>query len=279
MNRYSLYTPELNLMSETETSTASTPAVAYDYIWFGGKPVAQVDAATNTTHWTFTDHLGTPILQTNATGAIDWRAEYEPFGSVFTLRTGSTRHQPLRFPGQESDSVDGEREYNIFRWYRSGWGRFTQVDPKGLRRRELNLYSYVRGNPLRFIDPRGLTSYRGFSPDQESRMHEALNRAIKKLTEKPCCAGKAGPPILEYFAKAKFVFDPDSNECGYVNGFGFFSNTVNIGPLAFDPSSGCCSLESTLTHEVNHLRWKNNGEAESYKIEKDCFGCGTGKEP
>jgi hypothetical protein len=73
MNRYSLYTTELNLMSETETATASTPAVAYDYSWFGGKPVAQVDVAT--THWTFTDHLGTPILETDATGAIDWRAE------------------------------------------------------------------------------------------------------------------------------------------------------------------------------------------------------------
>jgi hypothetical protein len=57
VQRYSIYTPELNLMSESETSTSSTPAMAYDYIWFGGKPVAQVDLATNTTHWTFTDHL------------------------------------------------------------------------------------------------------------------------------------------------------------------------------------------------------------------------------
>jgi hypothetical protein len=70
MNRYSLYTAELNLMSETGTSTASTPAVAYDSIWFGGKPVAHVDVATSTTtHWTFTDHLGTPILETSAAGA------------------------------------------------------------------------------------------------------------------------------------------------------------------------------------------------------------------
>jgi RHS repeat-associated protein len=166
LNRYSLYTPELNLMSETETSTASTPAVAYDYIWFGGKPVAQVDVATSTTHWTFTDHLGTPILQTNATGAIDWRAEYEPFGSLVTLRTGPTRHQPLRFPGQESDAVDGEREYNIFRWYRGGWGRYSQADPKGLRG-SWNLYAYVADSPVNTLDPLGLQLYKPRYPPNQ----------------------------------------------------------------------------------------------------------------
>jgi RHS repeat-associated protein len=151
-------TPELNLMSESETSTSSTPVMAYDYIWFAGKPVAQVDLATNTTHWTFTDHLGTPILQTDATGTIDWRAEYEPFGSMYTLRTGATRHQPLRFPGQEADSLNGEREYNIFRWYRAGWGRYTQGDRIGLPG-GLNSYSYVDEDPVNFIDSLGETKH------------------------------------------------------------------------------------------------------------------------
>jgi RHS repeat-associated protein len=159
VQRHSIYTPELNLMSESETSTSSTPAVAYDYIWFAGKPVAQVDLATNTTHWTFTDHLGTPILQTDATGTIDWRAEYEPFGALYTLRTGATRHQPLRFPGQEADGLNGEREYNIFRWYRAGWGRYTQGDPIGLKAGS-NLYEYGSDNAIRNFDQRGLTCSR-----------------------------------------------------------------------------------------------------------------------
>ncbi|MEO8034190.1 MAG: RHS repeat-associated core domain-containing protein [Acidobacteriota bacterium] len=150
-SRLSLYTPELNLMSESE----SAASLAYDYIWFGGKPVAQVDVAASTTHWTFADHLGTPVLQTDASGTIDWRAEYEPFGSIYTLRTGTTRHQPLRFPGQEADPANGEREYNIFRWYRSGWGRYTQSDPIGLKG-GINSFSYAR-NPLTQVDPLGLS--------------------------------------------------------------------------------------------------------------------------
>src|SRR5205814_1785590 len=159
--RYSLYTPELNLMSETEVATATTPAVAYDYIWFAGQPVAQVEVSTNTTHWTFTDHLGTPILQTDAGGTVDWRAEYEPYGTIWSLRAGNTRHQPLRFPGQEAEQLDStggavtERAYNIFRWYRGGWGRYTQPDPL-VPNYDGSLYAYANGTPLTAVDPLGL---------------------------------------------------------------------------------------------------------------------------
>jgi len=45
--------------------------------------------------------------------------------------------------------------YNVFRWYRSGWGRYSQADPIALKG-GLNLYSYSLGNPTRMIDPLGL---------------------------------------------------------------------------------------------------------------------------
>ncbi|HSY50113.1 MAG TPA: RHS repeat-associated core domain-containing protein [Thermoanaerobaculia bacterium] len=155
-SRYSLYTPELNLMTETETTTSSSPAIAYEYIWFGGQPVAQFDVATNTTHWTFFDHLGTPILQTNAAGAVDWRVEYDPYGTANVVRAGASRHQPLRFPGQEYDEASTDRNYNIFRWYRSESGRYTQSDPIGLDG-GIDLYAYGNGNPLQVDDTNGLS--------------------------------------------------------------------------------------------------------------------------
>jgi hypothetical protein len=103
--RYSFYTPELNLMAESEASDASTPAVAYEYVWFNGRPVAQVDVTASTTSWTLTDHLGAPVLQTDSAGTVSWRAEHEPFGRLFALR-GTDQHQPLRLPGQEAEQFE-----------------------------------------------------------------------------------------------------------------------------------------------------------------------------
>ena len=169
--RYSFYSPEMNLLAETELKTTSgAPAILYEYVWFNGHPVAQVDAGT-TTHWTFTDHLGTPLIQTDDSGAVYWRAEHEPYGSVFALRTAD-QHQPLRLPGQEAEQLNlgpngaTERSYNIFRWYRPSWGRYTQADPlrwlyslmNDPQRFEgaVNSYRYALSSPTSYVDPLGL---------------------------------------------------------------------------------------------------------------------------
>jgi RHS repeat-associated protein len=190
-HRYSIYTPELNLMAETEQTTAATPAVAYEYIWFGGQPVAQVDTATNTTHWTFTDHLGTPILQTNASGAVDWRVEYEPYGTTTTIRMGATRHQPLRFPGQEHDEAAADSTYNIFRWYTSSLGRYTQVDPLDMPGQE---YAYGSENPFRYTDRLGL-----FNTGQAAKhmARQAMNACEEKAGSS--WTGPVGMTIVALF--------------------------------------------------------------------------------
>jgi RHS repeat-associated protein len=160
-HRYFFYTPELKLLSATASDIPNvwTPAPAgYNIIWFGSRPVAQI-SSTGITAYTFTDHLGTPILQTNATATITWQAEYEPFGHIYTMRTGERADQPLRLPGQEAAMAwEGQEEnYNVFRWYRGGWGRYTQADPIGLAG-GMNLYGYARSNPLTYTDPLGLAT-------------------------------------------------------------------------------------------------------------------------
>jgi len=180
---YSLYTPELNLMSQTTPSTASNPPIANEYIWFGGQPVAQIDVASNATRSTFTDHLGTPILQTDATGTVIWRAEYDPYGEARQMRVGTSTDQPLRLPGQEAAMTSGgnEENYNIFRWYRSGWGRYTQPDSVDLAY-GVNLYAYVKGNPLSTFDPFGLWKTGG----RNSKDNTAV-----------CRGGKAVPQVVD----------------------------------------------------------------------------------
>lgn len=150
------YSPELRLLSMANDDFFAPQS--FDIVWLGNRPIAQIPTDdASAIRYTFADHLATPLIQTNASGTIVWHAEHEPYGNVFKMRVGAAADQPLRFPGQEYAGVwDGaEENYNIFRWYRSGWGRYTQADPIGLRG-GINIYGYTGNNPVARWDRLGL---------------------------------------------------------------------------------------------------------------------------
>src|SRR3954447_5529537 len=169
-SRYYVYSPELQLLAVTVDDNTNVwgkkaignvvPATQHQIAWFNGRPVLDL-VGGSTLLYTFDDHLGTPILQTDGSGSVIWRAEYDPYGDVWTMRAGAARDQVLRFPGQEYAGKweRMEERYNIFRWYRAGWGRYTQADPIGLLGGS-NLYTYVKDNPVDSSDPLGLKVFR-----------------------------------------------------------------------------------------------------------------------
>ena len=213
-NRYYVYSPELQLLSVSEDDnfnvwgkTAvknSVPSMKHVYAWFNGQPVLHA-LAGNTLRYIFTDHLGTPILETDGSASVVWWAEYEPYGDIWTMHPdhdgnpiGSPRDQLLRFPGQEyAGKWEGvEERYNIFRWYRSGWGRYTQADPISIDG-GLNLYEYATENPLLYQDSLGLKATPLPRPPVPRQVPEICPKA------KP---GAPGPPWLAPLLIAVTIF-------------------------------------------------------------------------
>ena len=276
------------LVAETATSALVQPPIAHEYVWFGDRPVAQYDAATGSLSFTFTDQLGAPVLQTGATGDVIWRAEYEPYGAVHSLRAGAQLRQPLRLPGQEAADVSSDRSYNIHRWYRPTWSLYTQRDPVG-DDGETHPYLYVAGRPLTAIDPLGLYHIQSATEGQAAAIRRAME-VLQKLLEDEDTKSKCDP-CRDYFRKqaAEALRDLDSwtREGGppYIrvetrpSGVGSRTKAASrrttpymiIYDDNFLPRSmRDCELASLILHEAGHLARQDTGDNEPAEFFKKC---------
>jgi RHS repeat-associated protein len=105
-------------------------------------------AGTTQISYVHGNHLGVPILTTNASGT----AITPP--SLPASAGGAAYFLP-GYPGQSRTLAD--LYYNRYRDYDSSTGRYIQADPIGLAGGS-NPYVYAEGNPITGIDPLGLQS-------------------------------------------------------------------------------------------------------------------------
>ena len=95
--------------------------------------------------------LGSNIVLTDDNQKVLVRYEYDVFGAI-RAETG-TSDNTRKFTGKEFDA-DCNLYYYAARYYDPYIGRFTQRDPA---EDGVNWYAYTYNNPVKFIDPTGIT--------------------------------------------------------------------------------------------------------------------------
>jgi RHS repeat-associated protein len=101
------------------------------------------------------DHLGTPKVVTDNTGAVVKMYEYDSWGSRTVLADyDPTLDLPVGFAGGIPDDATGLVRFG-FRDYEPGTGRWAAKDPIFFRGGQANLFQYVLNNPVNLIDPTG----------------------------------------------------------------------------------------------------------------------------
>jgi RHS repeat-associated protein len=104
-------------------------------------------------HTLLTDGLGSTLALTDNAGTVKSDYTYEPYGRTATI--GPVHTNPFQYTGRENDGTG--LYYYRARYYLPSIQRFISDDPLGFMGGDLNLYAYVGGNPINYIDPIGTT--------------------------------------------------------------------------------------------------------------------------
>ncbi|WP_198043783.1 RHS repeat domain-containing protein [Ketobacter nezhaii] len=112
------------------------------------------NAAVESITYFTTDHLGSPIMATDHSGAVKWREDYLPYGSQIVKEDTDNS---VGFTGH-LDEKTLNVTYMQGRWYHPEMGRFLAVDPVWFVESSpmsFNRYAYVNNNPYKYVDPDG----------------------------------------------------------------------------------------------------------------------------
>ncbi|MGI8543068.1 MAG: RHS repeat domain-containing protein [Aridibacter sp.] len=197
----------------------------------GGKLVAEYSSltpqTTPTTRYLTSDHLGSPRIITDGSGAVLSRRDFAPFGEELYTGTGNrqTGHgysygdsTSQKFTSYERDN-ETELDFAEARMHNYNLGRFTSPDPYKIvvesklekdeekaklkldsylsQPQQWNRYTYVINNPLKIVDPTGKVIHL-LGKTEEERQQE-LQR-IKDIV------GEKAAQYLQTSADGKTVF-------------------------------------------------------------------------
>jgi RHS repeat-associated protein len=160
-----------------------------DHVFRDGLLLATVLSSNLTQHYHL-DHLGTPKLVTNNNGAKVGVHAYYPFGEELNLGLGEGVTERLQFTGQERDMngpYANALDYMHARYYAPANGRFLSPDRvmgSPARPQSWNRYTYARNQPIRLIDPTGLSDVTAASNCGDTSGGRPCVTPVEELAEK-----------------------------------------------------------------------------------------------
>jgi RHS repeat-associated protein len=137
------------------------------------------------------DHLGSSSVMTDASGVLVEETAFYPFGIPRHEHRLRQIEEAYKFTQKERDRESGLHHFEA-RYLAGAMSRFLSADPMYANTdssagdpQAMNLYAYVRNNPLQYTDPTGLQPV----PDLEKIRQDALNRSNDTpAAEKSCGA-------------------------------------------------------------------------------------------
>jgi RHS repeat-associated protein len=218
------------------------------------------------TVYTTNDHLGSPRINTDATGQVISRRDFHPFGEEISTaeRTAALGYQPdtvrQKFTGYERDA-ETDLDFAQARMYNKNHGRFTAVDRllesgEPIKPQTWNRYVYCLNNPLTLIDPDG-QKWEFANEDLQKAFEEAVKAKGKKAWAAYQAIEKAKGTIKVGFGKLKENQFGDTNisvrwdknrNLTEVSG----SITISNDSKSLDVSN-VTDLVSATSHEFNHV--------------------------
>ncbi len=140
------------------------------------------------------NHLGSSSLELDDSAAVISYEEYYPYGGSSyqavdkAIKVAAKRY---RYTGKERDDETGLYYYGA-RYYAAWLGRWVSCDPIGVRG-SVNVFQFVKGNPIKFFDNTGL------QPEEKSNQVDLIEIAPRAGSELSIAGIKPGESSNDKF--------------------------------------------------------------------------------
>ena len=238
------------------------------------------------------NHLGSASLELDASANVISYEEYYPYGDT-SYRAGrnasEVSRKRYRYTGKEKDEESG-LYYHGARYYACWLGRWTAADPIGIGD-GLNVYMYVRGNPVSGVDPSGTGTENSVDINERKTIEN-----IKTQTDKAKMIVEENEKRMEEYGSYLDLSDEDKQDYlmksvlegnqaifyyaifeAFEDGFYFLKNPENRGVLKeledimnqslnLKKEPGFISYEGKKYEEIKISEGKNDGFTETVDI-------------